>query len=141
MSRTQRPQQSYLALDVGLKRTGVAVGQRRLKRASTAGQLKIKHGRFDIQEFDRLIDKWAPDVIIIGNPMSTDPHLNKVINRLKSHIQVNHKIEIIDFDETLSSNAANAELEGSGFNIKQKTELRDQIAACLILESYFSTLP
>jgi len=77
---------------------------------------------------------------VIGDPCSTDPHLNKAINRIKSHIQQNHKLPIIDVDERLTSSAANAALSNRGLSEKRKTEMRDQIAACLILETYFHSL-
>ena len=48
-------------------------------------------------------------------------------------------LEIVDVDETLTTAAANAEFDGSQYSLKRKTELRDQFAACLILESYLST--
>ncbi len=132
--------ETFLAFDIGLKRTGVAVGQRRLGSANPAGLLAVKQGQFNWQEVDEVLSKWQPDVVVIGNPKSSDPHLNKAINRFKSHIQKEHKIKIIDFDETLSTNAANQELHSAGLNQNQKTKLRDQVAACLILESYFETL-
>ncbi|MFT7525988.1 MAG: putative Holliday junction resolvase [Arenicella sp.] len=132
--------QTFLAFDVGLKRTGVARGQNHTKSANPAGQLLVNRGRMDWSEVDELIKEWEPAIIIIGDPKSDDPQLKKVINRLKSHIQQQHKIPIVDVDETLSTSAANAEFDGRQHSIKRKTELRDQLAACLILESYLSTL-
>lgn len=132
--------ETLMAFDVGLRRTGVACGQTHTKTANPAGQLLVVRGRLDWPEVDKLIAKWEPSKIIIGDPKSDNPELQKVINRLKSHIQKQHKIPIIDVDETLTTAAANAELEGSQHNLIQKTQLRDQIAACVILESYLSSL-
>jgi len=134
------PIETLLAFDVGLKRTGVASGQTLTQTSQIAGQLLVTNGRFDWPEVDRLIAKWEPHRIVIGNPGTNNPHLNKVINRLKSHIQQQHKLPIIDVDETLTSAAASLELSGSGLNTAQKTNIRDQLAACLILDTYFSTL-
>lgn len=93
---------------------------------------------------DKLIAQWEPDLIVVGNPfvdgVPANPTLKKAINRFKSHIQQNFKLPIIDVDERLTSSAANAELQGMGLSISKKTQLRDQIAACLILESYFNSL-
>ncbi|MFT4629577.1 MAG: putative Holliday junction resolvase [Arenicella sp.] len=132
--------QTFLAFDVGLKRTGIACGQTHTKTANPAGQLLVSRGRMDWPEVDRLILEWEPTKIIIGDPRSDDPQLKKVINRLKSHIQQQHKIPIVDVDETLSTSAANAKFDGRQYSVGQKTKLRDQLAACLILESYMSTL-
>ena len=129
-----------LGFDIGLKRTGVASGHSLSKSARPAGQLMVKNGRFDWLEVDKIIQQWEPSALVIGDPQSDDPALKKVINRFKSHIQQNHKLPIIDIDERLSSVAANAEIAEHGFSTERKTFLRDQVAACLILESYFNSL-
>lgn len=132
-------QQTILGFDIGLKRTGVASGHTLNKSANPAGQLLVKQGRHDWNLVDAMIKKWCPAKIIIGNPKSSDPHLNKAINRFKSHIQQVHKIEIIEVDETLTTSAANYEIHDLGIGATRKKKLRDQIAACLILETYFSS--
>jgi len=138
---------TVLAFDIGLKRTGVASGQTLTKSANTVDQLKVTKGRFDWPKLDNLIDEWQPQIIVIGDPQTDDADLNKVINRFKSHIQQQHKIPIIEINEALSSVAANAELsnprlhdEKRRMTSERKTALRDQVAACLILESYFNSL-
>lgn len=129
---------TVLALDIGLKRTGVACGQTFTRTATPAGQITVSNGRHDWPGLDDMISEWGPDCIVIGDPQSSDPHLNKAINRVKSHIQLHHKIPIVDVDERLTSNAANHELAQRGLNQRRKTEMRDQVAACLILETYFN---
>ncbi|GAA6140069.1 Holliday junction resolvase RuvX [Arenicella sp. 4NH20-0111] len=129
---------TVLALDIGLKRTGVACGHSYTGSATPAGQLTVTRGRHDWPGLDSLISEWEPDQIVIGDPESSDPHLNKAINRVKSHIQQHHKIPIIDVNERLTSSAANSELAARGLTERRKTEMRDQIAACLILETYFN---
>lgn len=135
-------QQTILAFDIGLKRTGVASGQTLTRSANPAGQLNVTNGRFDWPILDNLLAEWQPKLIVIGDPKTNDPHLNKTINRFKSHIQQQHKLPIVEINETLTSDAANAELMLSPQRLthNRKTELRDQIAACLILESYFHSL-
>jgi len=127
-----------LAFDVGLKRTGVACGQQFNQSANPAGQITVVRGRHDWAAVDSIVEEWEPDLILVGDPQTNDPHLNKAINRLKSHIQKYHKIKIIDVNERLSSNSANHEMANRGLSLARKTELRDQVAACLILESYFA---
>ena len=129
-----------LAFDIGLKRTGVASGHILTKTANPAGQLIVTNGRFDWPQLDKLIEQWQPSALVIGDPQTDDPAFNKVINRFKSHIQQNHKLKIFEIDERLSSSAANTEISEQGLSLERKIELRDQIAACLILESYFNSL-
>lgn len=131
---------TILAFDIGLKRTGVASGQTMTRNANPAGQVTVVRGRHDWAAIDNLIEQWCPDLIIVGDPQTDDPHLNKAINRFKSHIQRFHKLPILAVNERLSSNAASQELAGRGVSLARKTELRDQVAACLILETYFNSL-
>lgn len=129
---------TVLAFDIGLKRTGVASGQSITKTAQAAGQILVSRGRHDWQDLDKLIEQWKPGLIVIGQTNSDDPALAKAINRFKSHIQQQHKIPIQEIDERLTSSAANAELANARLSQQRKTKLRDQIASCLILESYFN---
>jgi putative Holliday junction resolvase len=133
--------ETFLAFDIGLKRTGVASGVAFTKSATPAGMIVVNNGRHDWAGVDALINEWQPDAIVIGDPNTSDPHLNKAINRLKSHVNRWHKLPILDVDETLSSVAANESLHSRGLSQQRKTELRDQVAACLILETYFNSLP
>ena len=130
----------FLAFDIGLKRTGSASGSRFSKTATPAGTLVVNKGRHDWAGVDALINEWLPDAIVIGDPRSSEPHLNKAINRFKSHIHQHHKLPTIAIDERLSSAAANESLAQRGLSQQRKTELRDQVAAALIPESYFSSL-
>lgn len=129
---------TVLGFDIGLKRTGVASGQSLTKTASACTVIQVSNGRHDWSQLDALISQWQPSTIVIGDPKSDDPHLNKAINRFKSHIQQNHKLPIVEVDETLTSSAANQAFEGRQISAEKKTQLRDQLAASLILESYFS---
>lgn len=138
-SRVQNAE-TFLAFDIGLKRSGAASGSLFTKSATPAGVIVVHNGRHDWASVDSLIDQWAPDAIIIGDPQSIDPHLNKSINRFKSHIHQWHKLPIIDVDERLTSSAANQSLAQRGLSQKRKTELRDQVAASLILETYLNSL-
>jgi RNase H-fold protein (predicted Holliday junction resolvase) len=77
---------------------------------------------------------------VIGDPGCKDPHLNKSINRLISHIQKNHKLPIVRVDESLTSVAANNELQEFDLSLDKKVAMRDQIAACIILETHLNQL-
>lgn len=130
---------TVLAFDIGLKRTGVATGQTLSCSANPLDLIKVNNGQHDWIKLDKLIAEWAPSTIVIGQPNTQDASLNKAINRFKSYIQKTHKLSVVEIDETLSSHAANQEMAGIIKSNKDKTRLRDQVAACLILESYFRT--
>jgi putative Holliday junction resolvase len=131
---------AVLAFDVGLKRTGVAVGHTVSGNVQPVKNLAVHHGQLPWQEIDKLVEDWEPAFCVIGDPGSADPHLNKAVRRLIHYLQEHHKQPIERVDETLTSHAANQTLDGSGLSVSRKTELRDQLAACVILESYLQSL-
>lgn len=131
---------TLLAFDLGLRRTGVAVGHSPDKPSQPAGVVKVSNGRPDWQQVDRLIARWQPQRLVIGDPRSDDAALLKLVNRFRSHIQQNHKLPIVVCDESYTTDAANAELAERGIKGKDKIAMRDQVAACLILDAYLHSL-
>ena len=128
-----------LGFDVGLKRTGVAIGNRLGQSVRPLTTIETKQGQLQWDSVEHLLNEWQPDVIIIGDPKTDNPHLNKVINRLSHFIQ-QRKIPIVRIDETLTSASANSELAQHAIKRNKKIQLRDQVAACIIIESYFQQL-
>ncbi len=127
---------TVLAFDIGLKRTGVASGQSHTQSASPLTSIAVSRGRHDWNALDALMQDWQPTTIVIGQPNSNDDALNKAINRFKAHIQQHHKLPIVEVDETLTTHSANQEMAGYSLSVDEKKKRRDQVAACLILESY-----
>ncbi|MEO0369797.1 MAG: Holliday junction resolvase RuvX [Pseudomonadota bacterium] len=131
-------QVTVIGFDVGLKRTGAAIGSTNSGKAQPVGKLDVVRGQHDWQAIDQLLQEWQPALAIIGSGSKHDAALSKAINRLVHHLQ-SHKIKVKKVDETLSTAQANSELSDIS-TAGNKTELRDQIAACLILESYLNEL-
>ena len=63
--------QTFLAIDVGLKRSGLAVGNRLLRSAQPIGTVHAQgNARFPLIEPH--IKEWLPDAIVIGVPYHRD---------------------------------------------------------------------
>ena len=58
-------QQTFLALDYGLKRTGVAVGNRLMKTATPQGTIAAE-GDARFARIAERIKEWQPDALVIG---------------------------------------------------------------------------
>lgn len=134
---TRKNHETLLAFDIGIKRTGVAVGQTFSQTAQELVSLPIANGQANWHQVKKLINEWQPNRIIIGQPNSDNQQLKKIINRFKHYFQQHYKLPITEIDERLTTNSANAELATSSLNSNQKQKMRDQVAARLILESYF----
>jgi len=64
-------QQTFLALDFGLKRTGVAVGNRLMKTATPQGTIAAE-GDVRFAKIAERIREWQPDALVIGVPTHPD---------------------------------------------------------------------
>jgi putative Holliday junction resolvase len=69
--------QSFLAFDFGLKRTGVASGNRLLATATPQATIKAE-GDARFAQVEARIKEWQPDALVIGVPYHPDgaPHEN-----------------------------------------------------------------
>jgi putative holliday junction resolvase len=125
--------QTFLAFDFGLKRTGVAVGNRMLRTAT--GQATIRAGgEGRLQAAEQRVREWQPDALVVGVPFHPDgaSHDNtvrarKFVRQLRSRL----KLPVFEVDERYST----VEALGSG------AADPDAGAACIILEQFLRTLP
>jgi putative holliday junction resolvase len=125
--------QTFLAFDFGLKRTGVAVGNRMLRTAT--GQATIRaEGEGRLQAAEQRVREWQPDALVVGVPFHPDgaSHDNtvrarKFVRQLRSRL----KLPVFEVDERYST----VEALGSGASDP------DAGAACIILEQFLRSLP
>ena len=125
--------QTFLAFDFGLKRTGVAVGNRLLRSAQAQATIKAEGvARFvSVQE---RIDTWPPDALVVGIPFHPDgaPHENTTrARKFARQLQGRFGLPVFEVDERYSTTEALA----SG--VKDA----DAGAACIILEQFLRGLP
>jgi len=131
MTMTQA--RTVMAFDYGSKRIGVAVGQTVSATATPLEVLRAKDGCPAWQDVARLIDTWAPDLLVVGMPSNDDdaPHrLEPAITRFSRRLRGRYRLPLEFVDERLSSYAA------SGAVGNQRGEV-DAMAAKMILETWF----
>jgi putative holliday junction resolvase len=63
--------QSFLAFDFGLKRTGVAVGNRLLRTATPQPTIRAE-GNARLEQAMGRVRQWQPDALVIGVPFHPD---------------------------------------------------------------------
>ena len=125
--------QTFLAFDFGLKRTGVAVGNRMLRTATPQPTIRAE-GAARLEACAARVKEWQPDALVVGVPFHPDgaSHDNtararKFARQLRSRCgkQVFEVDERYSTTEALSSGARDA----------------DAGAACVILEQFLRSLP
>ena len=132
-----------LAIDYGLKRTGLAVTDPLQIIASALTTIETP------QLFKLLKDYVAREVvelIIIGEPKNLDdsdthatPLVKKAVERLKKEFPA---IPVKTVDERYTSKMATRAMIDMGMKKKQRQEkgMKDQIAATIMLQEYMGTL-
>ncbi len=126
--------QTFLAFDYGLRRTGVAVGNRLLRQATAQRSI---HAQGDARwaEVHKQLQAWQPDAVVVGVPFHPDgaAHENTVrARRFARQIEGRFGLPVYEVDERYSTVEA-ARGAGRGEDI-------DGRAACVILEQFLRGL-
>jgi putative Holliday junction resolvase len=124
---------TFLAIDFGMKRTGVAVGNRLLRTAQPVGSVRAEgDARFALIE--RHLKEWQPDALVLGVPYHPDGAAHENTTRAKKFGRQLHgrfKLPVFEVDERYST----AEALASG------AKDADAASACIILEQFLRSLP
>ena len=126
-------QQTFLALDYGLKRTGVAVGNRLLKTATPQGTIAAE-GDARFAQIALRIREWQPDALVIGVPTHPDggEHENTLrARKFGRQLRGRFGLAVYEVDERYTTTEAHA----------LGARDADAAAAALILEQFLRTLP
>ncbi len=129
----------YLAIDLGDKRTGIAVGDDETGLASPVATLPVAVGPALLHALLDEIEKHSPDALVLGLPLSMDGSEGPRARQTRAFgVQIEGATERPLFyqDERLTSYAADKRLAGSGRTHKQKKKARDALAAVEILEDF-----
>jgi len=126
-------QQTFLAFDYGLKRTGVAVGNRLLKTATPQGTIAAE-GDARFAQIALRIREWQPDALVIGVPTHPDggEHENTLrARKFGRQLRGRFGLAVYEVDERYSTTEAHA----------QGARDADAAAAAIILEQFLRSLP
>ena len=125
--------QSFLAFDFGLKRTGVASGNRLLGTATPQATIKAE-GDARFAQVEARIKEWQPDALVVGVPYHPDgaPHENtRRAQKFARQLRGRFNLQVFEVDERYSTTEALA----SG------ARDADAASACIILEQFLRSIP
>jgi len=132
-----------LGFDFGLKRIGVASGEHML---GIAHPLTTLHAESNDDRFNliaKLIDEWKPSTLVVGLPLSLDGKEHEVTllcKKFARRLDGRFNLPVVMIDERLSSAEASQSLKEIGISGRKQKPMLDQIAAQVILQSYFDTV-
>ncbi len=129
----------FLAIDLGDKRTGLAIGDDETKLASPLTVIEVARGDALIDAIADSINDHAPDAIVLGLPLNMDGTEGPQATLVRKFGEQLHKycgLEVHYHDERLTSFAADQQMARTGRTHKQKKRLRDALAAAEILRGF-----
>ena len=100
-----RPHQTFLAFDYGLKRTGVASGNRLLGHGTPLTTVTAE-GDARFVKIAALIREWQPDALVVGIPFHPDgaAHDNtRRAQRFARQLQGRFRLPVFEVDERYST--------------------------------------
>ena len=125
--------QTFVAFDFGMKRTGVATGNRMLRSATPQPTIQAEgDARFGLIE--KTIRDWQPDAIVVGVPFHPDGAEHENTRRARRFARQLHgrfKLPVYEVDERYSTTEAQA----------AGARDADAASACIILEQFLRSLP
>jgi putative Holliday junction resolvase len=124
---------TFLAFDYGLKRTGVAVGNRMLRTATPQPTIRAE-GQQRLAQAEARVKTWQPDALVVGVPFHPDGagHENTVrARKFARQLHGRLGLPVYEVDERYSTTEA----------LAQGGADPDAGAACVILEQFLRSLP
>ena len=126
--------QTFLAFDFGLKRTGVAVGNRMLRTATPQATIRAEGADARLAQAQARVQEWQPDALVVGVPFHPDgaSHENTVrARKFARQLRGRCGKPVYEVDERYSTTEAQA----------AGARDADAGAACVILEQFLRSLP
>lgn len=130
-----------IAFDFGMKRIGVAIGQTVTQSARPLVTLSAKTGTPDWNQVDALLQKWRPNALIVGIPLNmdgTDQPISHQARTFANQLRERFKLPVHEMDERLTTRDARERLfQEGGYKALLDGQV-DQVAAQLILQTWFT---
>ena len=131
---------NILSFDFGEKRIGVAIGNSITKSSHPLETINTPKNRERYKVIELLLKTWKPVNLVIGYPLNEDGTLSKMSMLAKKFavkLKNKYNIPIIMMDERFTSSEADLELKKFEKNFKKRKVVIDQVAAMIILDSFF----
>ena len=125
--------QTFVAFDFGMKRTGVATGNRKLRTATPRGSIQAE-GDARFTPIEKTLRDWQPDALVVGVPFHPDGAEHENTRRARRFARQLHgrfKLPVFEVDERYSTTEALAD----------GAKDADAASACIILEQFLRNLP
>ena len=128
-----------MAIDLGDKRTGLAIGDEGTGTAMPVEVLEVARGPALLDAVAEAIRSHGPGRLVVGLPLNmdgTEGDRARLCRQFGDELQQMSRLPVSFQDERLSSDEANRRMARSGRTHVAKKRLRDALAACVVLEDF-----
>ena len=132
------------ALDVGDKRIGVAVSDALRLTAQPVGTVERRALAADCAAIQRMLEPYEIEKVIAGLPLTPRGQEGEQADRVRhfcARFASETGREVVFQDERLTSAEGDRMLIESGMRRNRRREVRDRIAAALILQAWLDSQP
>ncbi len=130
-----------LGIDYGDSRVGIAVTDPLGITAQGVGTIKNKGEAKLLLELEKILKEYNPEKIVLGLPKNmdgTEGFRADATKQFKSKLEEIYKGPIVLWDERLSTVGAASFLNVTNTRGKDRKNVIDTVAACIILENYMT---
>jgi putative holliday junction resolvase len=131
---------TVLALDFGLRRTGVAVGETTLGIAHPLKLVDTADPEVRLSRIAEYVEEWQPTLLVLGWPVRDDgaEHpMAAVVGAFQQALEDRFGLPVRRVDERFSSHAASQALGEAGVRGRRQKAHLDSVAASEILQGFF----
>ncbi|HUQ91880.1 MAG TPA: Holliday junction resolvase RuvX [Bryobacteraceae bacterium] len=133
-----------LALDVGLRRIGLALSDPLGITAQGMETLQRRNLRTDLAILQRLAAEHEVSLFVVGDPLHMSGDASRqgaLVREFAGQLEERCGLPVQLWDERLTTVEANRVLRSSGISQEKRAKAVDRLSAVLILQSYLDALP
>ena len=137
------PDATVLAFDFGTQRIGVAVGNTLTRMAHPLATIQGERNDERFAAIAALVAEWQPGTLVVGLPTHADGSAHEMTQRAQRfarQLDGRFGLPVALVDERWTTEAARSAQEAAGGSAntgRRGRAVRDQVAAQLILQSWF----
>ena len=133
---------NILSFDFGEKRVGVAIGNNITNNVHPLETIETSKKTDRYIKIESLLETWKPTQLIVVYPLNDDgskSRMSALAKKFGEKLKNKFDIPVHFVDERFSSSEAELRLKALEKNLKKRKHIIDQVAAMIILDSYFES--
>lgn len=136
----------YLGIDLGSKTLGLARGEGKIAFSWKTIRFPEHDFKNAIIQLQTIINEYQADILVFGYPLNMDGSVGTSAKFVLNFIdkfklaQNNDKLNIILQDERRTTYSSQQILIKANISTNKRKKVKDQLAAAIILQSYFDKL-